>query len=513
MPYQRFGPMDLYALIARWHAGYRIREISRILQIDRKTVRRYLRMAQSLGVSQSTPLPEKDELLKKLLTLIPANDKPRPSQSLFEPYEQEIRMLLGDERDPLKAKTAYEVICSRYGLDTSYSSFKRFMQRCQVLGAKRTTCRFETEPGEEMQIDYGKMGLLYSPLTQKNRVVHAFVAALSMSRVKYIEFVDRLDQRSFIASHVRMFEVFGGVPKRVVIDNLKTGVVKPSLYDPKLNRAYQELADHYGFFIDPARVRHPKDKGKVERTVPIVREFFRKLKALHPNLDLTTANKQAQDWAFLDNGMKPHGTTGRKPYEVFIELEKPALQALPEMPFEIATWKEAKVHVDQFIQFEKTLLSVPTAYVGKTVWVRGTEKMIEIYDGYERIKQHARKPQGRLMDPRDFPENFQLMLNTQAIQYLIARAAGVGPNFEQLLRHVLTPHAMLNYRRARALLNKSQKYPAELVECAAQQALAQKIYVPNLFQRLLNRLQSPTSDIPVSEQTLEFIRSADYFIH
>lgn len=514
MAYKLLDPMDLYNILSRWHDGYKIQQISQALQLDRKTVRTYIRLAEQAGLSKTQPLPEKTALLSLLAPLIPTNHRPQPSRNVLAPYRDEIINLITNPAEPLKPKTAYEVICGRYALATSYSSFKRFIHTDERLVAKpRLTCRFETAAGEEVQIDYGKMGRLYNPLTKKEQTIYAFIATLSFSRLKYVEFGYRQDQKSFIAAHIRLFEFLDGVPKRAVIDNLKAGVITPDLYEPKLNRAYQELADHYGFFIDAARVRHPQDKGKVERSVPLVREMFRKLKALHPSLDLATANHFALAWARQDNGMKVHGTTGLKPWEAYGELEKPALLPLPTLAFELATWKEAKVHADQFIQFEKKFYALPEPYVGKTVWVRGAEKLVAIFYQHQLIRQYPRNRQTRMFEANDFPNNVQMMMGEQAIQNLIARAQAIGPHFKELITNVLTPHAKLNYRRALALLNFNAKYSAALLEAAAPTAITNKIYVPQVFLRLLEQLQAPGDRIPISGETQALLRPADYFIH
>ena len=514
MAYKLLDPMDLYNILSRWHDGYKIQQISQALQMDRKTVRTYIRLAEQAGLSKRQPLPEKAALLSQLAPLIPTNQRPQPARHVLAPYRDEIVHLITNATDPLKPKTAYEVICARYSPATSYSSFKRFIHAdARLVSKPRSTCRFETAAGEEVQIDYGKMGRLYNPLTQKEQTVYAFIATLSFSRLKYVEFCYRQEQKSFIAAHVRLFEFLDGVPKRAVIDNLKAGVIAPDLYDPKLNRAYQELADHYGFFSDAARVRHPQDKGKVERSVPVVREMFRKLKALHPNLDLATANHFALAWARQDNGMKVHGTTGLKPWEVYGALEKPALLPLPTLVFERAIWKEAKVHADQFIQFEKKFYSVPEPYIGKTVWVRGAEKLVAIFYQQQLIWQYPRNRQTRMFEATDFSNNVQMMMGEQAIQNLIARAQAIGPHFKELLANVLTPHAKLNYRRALALLNFNAKYSAALLEAAAPTAITNKIYVPQVFQRLLEQLQAPEDRIPISDETQALLRPADYFIH
>lgn len=519
MAYKRISTMDLYQLISRWHSGYNISQISKALSLDRKTVRQYISIAEKAGISPSEPLPEKAELLEQLQPLIPRKEYNQPGRNVFLAYKDEIISLVTATYDRLKPKTAYEVICERHGITASYTSFKRFVRdHAEELGLPkqpRTTCRFETEPAEELQIDYGKMGRLHDPLTRRNRDLYAFIATLSYSRFKFIDFVWKQDQRSFIGSHMRMFDFFDGVPARLVIDNLKAGVLKPDIYLPELNRAYQEMAEHYSCFIDPARPYQARDKGKVERTVPVVREFFRKLKALHLNLDIARANKEARKWCLETNGMKVHGTTGLKPFEVFEQIEKSRLGPLPVEHFEVPTWKAAKVHVDQFIQFDKKTYAVQQRFVGQYVWVRATEKLIHIYKDHILIKRYVRSDAYQQYDPSDFPRNMQVMLESRDVQALLERAEAIGSAFKKLLLEVLSPHAKLNYRRALALLRLSENYSKEQLNRAAEVACPLKIHTPKQFKALIERNKTPQQEIPIpiSEETRQFVRDPDYFIH
>jgi len=515
MAYKRISAMDIYQILSRWHSGYNNTEISAALNLDRKTVRHYIRLAEQAGLCRNQALPPKPQLLKRFHSFIPARTHAQPARETFSPYRDEIVAMVTASVDPVKPKTAYEIICERYDVTASYSSFKRFIRPHLERATVQTTCRFETDPGEEIQIDYGKMGRLFDPLLGRNRDLYAFIGALSYSRFKFSEFSYKQDQRNFVASHIRMFEFFGGVPKRLVIDNLKAGVLKADLYLPRLNRTYQELADHYGCFVDPARPHHPKDKGKVERIVPLVREQFRKLKRLHPNLDIATANRELRFWCRQTDGLRVHGSTGLKPLEVFQEVEKHVLAPLPVHHFQIATWKKARVHVDQYIQFEKAFYSVPSQYVGCEVWVRAAEKLVELYDcdNHTLIKKHLRAPKGRQTDPRDFPENFRLMLEEQPIQTLLGRAAVIGTHFRQLILGVLSPHAKLNYRRALALVNLGKKYYPEQLDEAARLALKYNIYTPKQFERLLkNNNTDAQESIFISDETRQLVRDPTYFI-
>lgn len=515
MAFKRITEMDLYDIITRWHADYNISQLSAFSGLDRKTVRQYVRRLEQAGISKEQPLPAREELLKLFTSILPKRECAQPARDAFLPFKEEIVSLITASVDPVKPKTAYEIICERHGVKASYSSFKRFIRSLPELNApEKTTCALETDPGEEIQIDYGKMGRLLDPTTGKNRDVYAFIAIASHSRFKFVHFVHKQDQRSFVASNIRMFEFYDGVSQRLVIDNLKAGVIKPDLYDPRFNRTYQEMAEHYGVFIDPARPRHPKDKAKVERAVPIVREQFRKFKALHPDLDIHQANRQIRAWCRETDGMRLHSTTGLKPREVFETVEKPKLKELPTEHFDIATWKSARVHVDQYIQFEKGFYSVPEQYVGKELWVRGTDNRVEIYDDFTRIKTHLRTKAKRHTDPNDFPENVRVMMGDSHVRWLIAQAAKVGGEFKQLVVDVLTPHAKLNTRKAQALIKLAGRYSSDHLNAAARIACQHKYHLPKQLEAILEKMVSEKTEaeMTVSEATQQFVRPADYFI-
>jgi transposase len=466
------------------------------------------------------PLPSKQHLTELLQDIVATNNRPGVAQQILTPYLDEITKLINDRNNPLKPKIAFEVMCERHDLAVSYSSFKRFVRANQITISPHTsTCRIEVAPGSEVQVDYAKMGLLYDPLTRKNRTVFAFIATLSCSRYKYVEFVYKQDQQSFVASHVHMFESFNGVPLRILLDNLKSGVIKPDLYDPTLNRTYLEMAEHYGCFIDPCRVRHPKDKGKVERDVQTIRDQFKKMKALDPQLDIQRANRAIKQWMRDVYGMRKHGTTNLKPYDIFIEKEQPQLQSLPDEPFVIAQWKQATVHADHYIQFKKQFYSVPHAYVGKTVWLRATDKRIEIYFDNNLIKQHVITDRLRHTDFNDFPENIKAALDDGLPHQLQQSAMNVGPNFYQLIRNVLTPHAFINLRKAQGLMTLKKKWPYSLIEQAALIAIEQQIRItPDNFKRLLEKLSNENHEkntiqpLTYSQQTMEFLRDITYFM-
>lgn len=526
MAFKEITIMDIWDIVRRRRDGQTIRSIARTLGYDRKTVRKYLTFLHEKGISFDPETPLDKEQIIPLLQELKArvNERPADKQDIFHPYLADLKDLIGEKR--LKPKTAFCVLCQLHDLTgkVSYTSFKRFVRRHELTLSRTSsaTCRIEVEPGSQIQIDYGKMGLLHDPERGRLRTIHAFIATLSFSRHKYVEFTYSQDQQSFAMSHVRAFSFFGGVPKTAIIDNLKSGVISPSLYDPVFNRVYREMAEYNDCFIDPARVASPKDKGKVERDVPTVREKFKELMAVGgPRITLAELNQKMRHWLLNEYGMRKHGTTGEKPYPVFLEQEQPQLLPLPQEPFEAAYWREAKVHPDHYIQVQKKSYSVPHPYVGKTVWVKVAQQTVQIYHNEQLIKQHTIPAAGnRQTDRNDFPENLQVVLDQGFPRFLQDKAAKIGPSFARLVRDILTPHAYMNMRRAQGLLTIAEAYPGELIERSARGITPAEVKSPKHFRAFVEKLRSiedeeahAAAGLPLSEETQSFVRPADYFQH
>jgi transposase len=521
MAFKGIKLMDTWEIIRRYHDGQKKRTIAKALGYDRKTVRKYIKHLESKGVSldSNTPL-EKEQVLQMMREVITNTERTADKQTLFEAYRQEIIDLVTKPPE-LKLKTAFAVICQRHDLagKVSYSSFKRFARRYQLdFSPDKTTCRIEVEPASQLQVDYCKLGLRLDPETGKSRVLYAFIATLSYSRHKYVEFTFGQTQQSFVQSHVNAFTFFGGATKTIVPDNLKAGVIKPSLYDPQFNRSYQEMAEYYGCFIDPARVAHPKDKPKVERDVQTIREKYKELIAIDPTATIMDLNRKILDWLRNDYGMKKHGTTHQKPFLVFQEEEQPKLLPLPEQPFEAAIWKEATVHPDHYIQVQKKSYSIPGAYLGKKVWVKVTHNTVEVYFNEQLIKQHPIAKGFRQTDPHDFPENLAVAVDRGFPLFLQNEAAKIGPQFALLIRNILIPHAFMNMRRVQGILTIAKTYPAQLVESAVAELTTGSFYTPKHFKAFMDKTitikqEEQSNEFFLSQETRLFVRDSSYFDH
>jgi hypothetical protein len=227
-------------------------------------------------------------------------------------------------------------------------------------------------------------------------------------------------------------------------------------------------------------------------------------------------NKEIHDWIKNIYGQRKHGTTQLKPYESFLSEEKPALMPLPKEPFETSLWKEAKVHPDDYIQVNSKAYSVPHAYVGKTVWVKVTEKLVYVYYNDQLIKQHLIPKGFRQTDLNDFPDNMKHAIDPGLPMYLRMKAKQISPEFGELITKILSPHAYINMRKAQSLISIAEKHPSELISIASIPAQSEyKRIHPKLFKSIIEKMEAGIKEnetaIAISENTQVFLRGMEYF--
>jgi transposase len=505
---------EIVEMIYQWHQGVGIKDIRRSLGFDRNTVRKYVRLAQLAGVSREGPFPPEGELVEKLKSVKESSAlNVRPVQELIGAHQGWIVALLQDEK--IKGKQVWRLFQEKTGLGIGYCTMLRYLRSQLQWGSSITTVRIETEPGKQAQVDFAYAGMMKDPESGKLRKAWAFIMVLSYSRHRFVRFVFRQDVRNWIDCHERAFAFFGGVVGCVVLDNLKAGVVKPDIYDPTLNRAYADLERHYGFIADPARIRKPKHKGKVERMVSVVRG---QLLAGREFRDIDEANERALIWSKQEIGMEIHGTTKRRPFEVFQKEEVSCLKPLPSEPFECPLWKACTVHPDHHIVFDRSYYSLPTRFIGKQVWVRGGRRLVHIFLDEQLVKTHARTfvPGTFMTDPSDYPPE-KLAYLMPAPTYCRAQAAQIGPQTETLIRTILGDHAMRNLRKAQAILRLAQKYGNSSMEEAAKRALFFGNFryqsIKTILEKGWNMPAEPVRQIPLDLSPLgrSFLRPPDYF--
>jgi transposase len=434
-------------------------------------VRKYVYAVEARGYNQGDPTPPQG-WKAFIAEVIPKPPDPSTRSEVFArllPYQEEIRTALVTT----KASTIWQRLRDERKVKVSQPSFYRYLS-CFLADVWKqklviTVRRDDPPPGEEAQIDFGYLGTWQDPQTGKKCRLWAFAMILSYSRHMFVQVVTKMDQREWLTCHILAFEFFDGAPLRLIPDNLKTGILKADLYDPQFNPGYAELAHHYGVIIDPARSGKPKDKPRIERMIPYIRDSFWSNRTFNSQDDI---NRQAVQWCLRVAGMREHGTTHKQPLALFRLAEEKTLKPLPPAPFEIVTWHQAKVALDCHIQVSRTLYSVPYQYVGKRVDIKLGSKVVEIYLDSQLIKTHPRGNRGqRVTDWNDYPPEKAAFFQRTPAWYR-QQASLVGPSTQQTVDTLLGEHALHYLRQCQGILRLKDKYTAERLERACARAIA-----------------------------------------
>lgn len=384
---------QLQDLVRLHRLGTGAREVARLLQISPNTEREYRNAFSEAGflVGDPSELPPLDVLRAVLPRTVP-----RQQMSTVEDWLPEVQRLV--EKGCAARAIHDHLHRERPDFSGSYDAVKRLVRRLhrsEAVTPADVAIRVETDAGDVAQVDFGYVGYLYDPDARVMRKAWVFVMVLGYSRHQFARVV--FDQRAetWLRLHVMAFSFFGGVPAMIVPDNLKAAVVRCAFglgEDPGLHRSYVELARFYGFKVDPAPPRDPEKKGKVEAGVKYVcTNFFGPRDAEE---DITVVNRALLAWVNETAGRRVHGTTGRRPLELFEAEEKATLKPLPPLGWVPTTWRRAKVHRDTHVVFERRYYSVPWPNVGKEAWIRATPDAVDIWIDDARVATHARHGKG-----------------------------------------------------------------------------------------------------------------------
>lgn len=460
---RRTRVLDVRELVRRIRLGQSDHEVARDLAINRRTIARYRKIAREAGWLDRPDLAGPGEIDARLAALGPP--PLTGPESSVEPFRARVVELRGRG---VEATAIWQILRDQHGYERSYNSVLRFVQRLEPR-APEPCVRVEVDPGSEAQVDFGSVGKRLDPTTGRMRPAWTFVMTLSFSRHQYSETVFDQKVDTWLALHVRAFEWFGGVPRRIVPDNLKAAIVRASFDDPEVQRSYRELAEHYGFLIAPCRPRTPEHKGKVESGVHYVkrnalagREF--------PSLD--AENAYLRDWIMTRAGVRDHGTTHEAPLSRF-EREKPALLPLPAARYELAVWKEAKLHPDCHVVFENAYYSAPHRLIGQRLLVRATSTRVEIYHVHERVASHSRaaRPGERVSNILHYPDTkiAGLLVTPMRVR---EQARAIGEATFRVVSEMLDERPVDRLRAAQGIVALARRYEPARVEAACARALA-----------------------------------------
>lgn len=462
--------IDVVEILQHWHAGRSKADVAASVGVDRGTVRKYVAAAEAAGLVPGGAALSRAEWVELVREWFPELIDAQ-ARSLTYPeidgHRERIEAMLATNT----VTTVHQRLRDEHGLDAGISSFRRYvwLEFPELPAAERVTVlRPEVAPGDEAQIDYGYLGSWFDPIAQRARRVWAFVMVLAASRHMFVRPVFRMDQSAWVAAHVAGFEFFGGVPARLVPDNLRTGVMKPDLYDPKLNRAYAELAAHYGCLVDPARAGKPKDKPRVERPMPYIRDSFWRGRDWE---SLEAMQAAALGWCLDVAGRRAHRSLeGAQPYAVFTAIEADALTALPVEGFELASWSRPKVGADCHVKVAGALYSVPWRLIGQQVDARASDRTVEIFVDGVLHKTHRRVERGRTTDWADYPpEKVAFFMRTPV--WCRRRARELGPAVTEIIGELLEVNALHRLRSAQGIIGLAERHDPARLDAACRHAI------------------------------------------
>lgn len=485
MSNKEYTVIEIVDVLRRKAAGDKISAIARSTGMDRKTVRKYIRIAEGKGLTKGADTDVED-IASAVFKEIQCNDNYvdcNTRDSILLPHKESIADWLEHEKLTL---TKVHMKLLRTGVVTSYSSLYRFAQEHIEMPGNHGTVRMaETEPGEVAEVDFGRLGYLFDKTLNRMRLLYALVVTLVFSRHQYVHITRKQNLPALIRGVEEAWEFFGGVSSRLIIDNMKAAVVKSSRYEPIFNRTFLEYSQYQGFIIDPAVARHPQGKATVERQIPYVRENFFKGEEF---IDCEHVQREAVKWCRELAGMRIHGTTRKRPGIVFEEQEKGLLLPLQEERFDIPQWGSVTVHPDHHIRFSNALYSLPTEYIGKKVDIRADSRLMRIYYQGEVIKTHPVMAEGkRSTDYEDYPKH-KTAYAMRSCDYYIAKAKEAGTNCGSFMEQLLSGNfPWTKIRQAQKLIRLSEKYGTARVEQACSRALSFSLIDVNRLERIIKQ--------------------------
>jgi transposase len=489
MPQERLTMRKIREILRlKWELGLSNRAVARSCRVSHSTVGDYVKRAETAGLVW--PLPEEldeDWLLELLFPRTEQTEKQAIPLPNWDGVHTELR------KKGVTLRLLWQEYLAQYPTGYSYSQFCDLYRRW----AKKLnpTMRIKHKAGEKMFVDYaGQTMQVIDPETGEVQKAEIFVVVLGASSYTYAEAQWGQTLPNWTGGHVRAFEYFGGVTEIVVPDNLKAGVKHPCRYEPGVTLAYQEMAEHYNVAVVPARVRKPRDKAKAEVGVQVVERWILARLRKRKFFSLAVLNKAIRELLEeLNSREMKHLGKSRK--ELFEELDHPALNPLPVTPYEYAEWKKARINIDYHVEFDKHFYSSPYGLRGEDIYVRASERTVEIFFKRERIALHTRsKAKGRHTTIKEhMPPSHQHYSDWSPDRF--ARwAKKTGPDTERLIRVVLASrkHPEQAYRSCLGILGFASKHGRERLETACRYALAHDVYsykgIKNILKNKLDQL-------------------------
>jgi transposase len=471
----RLTMATIQAILALHRSGHSNRKIARLLGVHRGTVAEHLRAAESQN-RPNAPTGFPDELT------VPGEVKPAIAPGPPSQCERFRETIAAKVEAGLSAVRIFQDLVEE-GFEGKYWSVRRYVTRL-TAPHDLPMRRLETLPGEEAQIDFGTGAPVLMPDGRRRRP-WVFRVVLSHSRKAYSEAVWRQTTEAFLQCLENALHHFGGVPRRLVLDNLKAAVAQADWYDPEVHPKLQSFAAHYGTAFLPTKPYTPRHKGKIERGIGYVKNNALKGRVFQ---SLAEENRFLLGWEETVADTRIHGTTKRQVGRMFQESERVALLPLPADRFPFFHEAYRAVHRDGHLEVDKAYYSAPPEYVARRLWVRWDARLVRIFnDRFEQVAVHAKAEPGRFRTAAAHIPREKVSAVERGTDALLRQIAAIGPHTRQWAEATTQIRGVEAVRVLVGLKALAGKHATASLEHACQRALAHGAHRLRTIRQLLKR--------------------------
>ncbi len=493
----------------RYVFNHSYRQIANSLNISTSTISDYIGRAKAAGLTWPLPDGMTEEVLFSKLFLPTTTDNKKRVQADWEQINKEchkkgmtLHLLWREYREQHPEGLGYSQFCFHY------------QQYKKTLNPVMRQCH---KAGEKTFVDYAGMTMEWiEPSTGEIHTAQVFVGCLGASQRIFAEATASQKLPDWIASHIHMFEFFGGVTEMVIPDNLRSGVMKAHRYDPDINPNYQHLCEHYGTAVVPARIYTPKDKAKVENAVGIVeRQLMAPLR--HRTFTSLTEINVALKEGLKKLNSQPFQKMKTSRDELYQTVDKPALKPLPSSRYQYAQWEKVTVGMDYHVNFEGHFYSVPHQYLRQKIEIRATSKIVECFLKQQRIASHVRSHERyhHTTLTEHMPKAHQVHAE-YSLNFIIENAKKIGMNTITFVEHMLASRAFPQqaYRACYGLLRLEARFSATRLDKACAKGF---LIGATRYQQIETMLKNQLEEVPLPEnKPIENlihhnIRGAEYY--
>lgn len=455
------------AIIYRLRQGMTARQIAKEGLAGRHKINtiRVLALQQGWLTTESV-LPDEATLAGMV------ESKPQVStQSQAEPYRDFIKKCV---QDGICANVIHQRLIEQFNFKASYNCIQRFVKGIKESDLSNMTVPLLFDVAEAAQVDFGKGPKLFDERVGKEVDTWFFVMTLCWSRHQYAELITHQDVETWLRCHQNALTWFGGVVKKVIVDNAKCAITKACYYDPKVQRSYEAFAQEYGFIISACPPYDPQKKGRVESGVKYVKGNFLPLRQFR---NLQQANDELKKWVITTAGIRKHGSTFKKPLEEFNTVEKIKLNLLPTVLSEIAVWERATLSRDCHVRYQYCSYSAPFDLYQQELWLKATPTMITIYHNHICVAHHARlfEKGDRSTKEEHLPPKARFYLSRNA-DWCLKKAETVGENCTLIVDDIIHHSSQDLLRQAQGILSLAEIYGKQSLENACRRALTFNVY-------------------------------------